>query len=208
MNELQHTILNAALTLAPFEGWTMRMLEKAATQSGLPAIDAQRAFPNGVIQCLNLYNRDADNVMRETLERDYNLSSMKIRERIATAVTVRLKHNLKHREAIRRGLAYYALPWNIPDGTKALYYTVDAMWIAAGDNATDFNFYTKRGLLAKVYLSTLIYWLNDESESQQDTQGFLLRRIEDVMQIQKYKGKLSQSFDNLSLFSLFRKAQG
>ena len=208
MNELQQSILRAALTVAPFEGWTIRTLEKAAEKCGIPAIDAHRAFPSGVIQCLNLFNQDADAAMLTALAKEYNLSSMKIRERIATGVMVRLTQNLAHREAIRRGLAYYALPWNIPHGTKALYHTVDAMWIAAGDQSTDFNFYTKRGLLAKVYLTTLLHWLNDESNEQQETRAFLMRRIEDVMQIQKVKGKISQSLEHMSWFSLFRQAQG
>ena len=47
--------------------------------------------------------------------------------------------------------------------------TVDAIWYAAGDSATDFNFYTKRGLLAAVYGATMLYWLDDRSPDCTDT---------------------------------------
>ena len=64
-----------------------------------------------------------------------------------------------------------------------MYRSVDAIWYAAGDTATDYNFYTKRGLLAAVYGTTLLYWLNDRSEGFADTRGFLDRRIAEVMQV-------------------------
>ncbi len=123
-------------------------------------------------------------------ERD--LASMKIRQRIATAVRVRLEQNIEHREAIRLGLAHMASPRRAGEGLRWLYHTVDAMWRAAGDTATDFNFYTKRMLLAGVYTSTLVYWLDDHSQDCGDTWAFLDRRIEDVMQIQKFRGRVEK----------------
>ncbi len=63
------------------------------------------------------------------------------------------------------------------------------MWYAAGDTSTDFNFYTKRATLAGVYSSTLLYWLNDRSPGSEATWGFLDRRIDDVMKIEKLKSR-------------------
>ena len=63
------------------------------------------------------------------------------------------------------------------------------MWYAAGDTSTDFNFYTKRATLAGVYSSTLLYWLNDRSPGSEATWGFLDRRIDDVMRIEKLKSR-------------------
>ena len=74
---------------------------------------------------------------------------------------------------------------------KCLYRTVDAIWYAAGDTSTDYNFYTKRGLLAGVYSSTVLYWLNDDSEGAVATWAFLDRRIADVMKVPKLIGKVS-----------------
>ena len=79
---------------------------------------------------------------------------MKIRERIATAVKTRLAVLKPHKEAARRAAAFLSLPMHAALGAKLVYRTVDAMWRAAGDTSTDFNFYTKRGILAGVYGST------------------------------------------------------
>ncbi|MCI5049943.1 MAG: COQ9 family protein [Rickettsiales bacterium] len=204
MRDIQRTILEAALPLIPFEGWSMSTLEKAASEAKLSPLDAQRAFPEGITQALQIFSADADEKMLQTLESDYSMDTMKIRERISTAVMVRLKQNLAHREAVRRGLAYFALPWNMPAGTQSLYKTVDAMWKAAGDTSTDFNFYTKRATLAKVYMTTLSVWLNDDSDELADTQAFLARRIEDVMQIEKLKANCRKAVENSPLSTLFK----
>ena len=82
------------------------------------------------------------------------------------------------------------LPFNAGLALKLLYKTVDAMWYAAGDTSTDFNFYTKRATLAGVYSSTLLYWLNDRSAGGEATWGFLDRRIDDVMKIEKLKSQV------------------
>lgn len=193
MTSLQEQILDAALPLVPFDGWSMETLRAAAAQLGLPQADALRAFPEGVSECLVFWNRRTDAQMVQALSQDYHLESMKIRERIATAVTVRLTLVAPHREAVRRGLTYFALPWHSAEGMKALYRTVDDMWVAAGDTSTDWNFYSKRALLAKVYMTTVYFWLNDHSQGSADTQAYLRRRIDDVMKIQQVKGKLKQA---------------
>jgi ubiquinone biosynthesis protein COQ9 len=43
--------------------------------------------------------------------------------------------------------------------------------------------------LAAVYGSTLVAWLNDSSEAWSDTAAFLDRRIDNVMQFEKWKAQ-------------------
>ncbi len=192
MDALQKQIINAALPNVVFDGWSMEMLRAAAKSLGMPELEADRAFPNGVIEALNAWTADINQQLAEILANEYNLESMKIRERIATGVMVKLRLQQTHKEAVRRALAIYALPWHAADGLKSLYGTVDAIWRAAGDTSTDWNFYSKRMLLAKVYMSTLPVWLEDDSEDLHETEAFLHRRIEDVMKIQKAKFKLKE----------------
>ena len=61
------------------------------------------------------------------------------------------------------------------------------MWRIAGDQATDFNHYSKRGILSALYTSTMLVFLDDDSEDLAETRGFLDRRIDDVMKIEKLK---------------------
>src|SRR5690348_5137224 len=118
-------------------------------------------------------------------------------ERIALGVRTRLAVLEPHREAVRRMLAYLTLPANLPLGPRLLYRTVDMLWHAAGDRATDFSFYTKRGLLAGIYATTTLYWLDDKSPNHQATAEFLDRRIAEVMQIPKLRGRVTAAFGRL-----------
>ena len=198
MTTLPTRILDAALPTIVFDGWTQSTLENAAQSIGLTAFDVKRAFPGGVADAVKLFSARADEQMLKTLTADYKLSEMKIRERIATAVMVRLRVQLPYREAVRRAIGFYAMPWNVAAGMQALYATVDAMWKAAGDTSTDYNFYTKRLLLSGVFTSTVSIWLDDTSDDFADTEAFLRRRIENVMQIEKAKAKAREHFSSLS----------
>jgi ubiquinone biosynthesis protein COQ9 len=118
------------------------------------------------------------------------IPALKIRDRIKSAVRLRLERHAGPREAARRALSTLSMPLNAGLALKLLYKTVDAMWYAAGDTSTDFNFYTKRATLAGVYSSTLLYWLNDRSPGAEATWAFLDRRIDDVMKFEKLKGQV------------------
>lgn len=138
----------------------------------------------------------ADEDMVQALAKQ-DLENLKIRERIALAVRQRIETVAPHREAVRRGVVLHAVPFNTPHALRSLYGTVDAIWVGIGDTSTDFNFYTKRALLAGVYSSTLLYWLGDQSDEFADTWTFLDRRIEDVMRIQRAKGRVEGMTDRI-----------
>jgi ubiquinone biosynthesis protein COQ9 len=63
------------------------------------------------------------------------------------------------------------------------------MWRLAGDTATDYNHYTKRLTLSGVYTTTLLAWLDDDSEGFAETGAFLDRRLADVMKFEKWKAE-------------------
>jgi ubiquinone biosynthesis protein COQ9 len=179
---LRETLLLAALPHVPFDGWSQKALTAGARDAGIDPALAADAFPGGASEMIELFNQWADRRAVAELEAA-DLGALKVRQRIALGVRRRIEANAAYREAIRLGLAHLTLPQNMPLATKVLYRTVDALWYAAGDTATDFNFYTKRGLLAGVYGATVLYWLNDKSPGSADSWAFLERRIADVMRI-------------------------
>lgn len=189
---LRDRLLETALPHAAFDGWTEHTLRRAADEAGCTPLDVYRAFPQGAEGLLDHFMARADEQMvRDVLALD--LDEMRIRDKITAAVRLRLERAAPHREAVRRGLSHLGLPHRAPRAMKSLYRTVDLMWRAIGDTSTDFNFYSKRALLAGVYGSTLLYWLNDDSEDHAATWAFLDRRIGDVMKIEKTKAQLRSS---------------
>ena len=71
-----------------------------------------------------------------------------------------------------------------------IWQTADIIWEWAGDTATDYNRYTKRGLLVTVIGSTTFYWLTKSDASMEDVDQFLRARIENVLKVGQAASKL------------------
>lgn len=182
-------LLLALLPNVPFDGWTKAALRVAAARVGIDASELALLFPRGPRDAAAWFSHWADRQTSEALRRR-RIGTLKIRERIAAGVSTRLAILLPHREAVRRALTLLASPTNLPLGAKLLYDTVDTIWHAAGDRSTDFNFYTKRGLLAGVYAATTLYWLDDRSDDTAATAAFLDRRLAEVLAIPKLRARI------------------
>ena len=194
---LKGAVVDAALPHIAFDGFTDKLMGRAAKEAAASKEDLRRLFPNGALSLLEAYSDSVDAEMEKRLAKA-KLPSLPVRKRIATAVKTRLEILKPHKEAVRRGVAHLSLPPNVPLGAKLVYRTVDAMWRAAGDVSTDFNFYTKRGILAGVYSATLMRWLTDDGKDERATDEFLAARIENVMQFEKLKAQAKAGLGRLS----------
>ncbi|MBS0473119.1 MAG: COQ9 family protein [Proteobacteria bacterium] len=193
---LKAAICDAALKHVVFDGFTDKALARGAADAGADKAALKRLFPDGPMSLIDAFSEGADAAMEESLAA-MDLKAMKIRARIAAAVMARIEALRPNKEAARRAAAFLSLPPHAAHGATLIWRTVDAMWRAAGDTATDFNFYTKRGILSGVYTATLMRWFADTSEGESDTTQFLADRIENVMQFEKFKGEAKKAFDRL-----------
>jgi ubiquinone biosynthesis protein COQ9 len=197
-------IIDSTLPHVPFDGWTQGALQHGAADAGFEKVMALRVFPGGPVEAVEFWSQLADRRMLQALEQR-DLAAMKVRERVAAAIRLRLEQTAGHREAVRRALGLLALPLSAGKGPALLWRTVDAIWYAAGDTATDFNYYTKRGLLAGVYSATVLYWLEDRSEGFANTWSFLDRRIGEVMRVPQALSGLRKRLEGLPTpFSILR----
>lgn len=202
---VRRAILEAALAHVPFDGWSQPSLNAGARDAGYDETMVVRVFPGGPIDAIVFWSIDADRRMLAELAA-LDVAKMKVRERIATAVRLRLQAVTRHREALRRALGVLALPHNAPRGAELTWRTVDAIWWAAGDTATDWNFYSKRALLAGVYGTTLLRFLDDRSEGSAESWAFLDRRIADVMRVPQALAGMQRQFARLpNPFALLRR---
>lgn len=179
-------LLEAAIENVTFDGFTPRALDDAARDLKIAPDLAALAFPGGPKDLLRAWSEKLDDEVRAELEAA-DLKDFKIRARVTRGVRLRLEKMAGRKIAARRAAAFLALPLNAPMGAELSFRTADAIWRGVGDTATDFNYYTKRLLLAGVVTSTMLYWFGDESEDGQPTWDFLDRRIENVMSIEKAK---------------------
>jgi ubiquinone biosynthesis protein COQ9 len=194
LERLRRALALAVGENAVFDGWTRRAVDSAARQLGIDPVQARLAMPKSQAAMIDVYIQEVDRGL-EAWFTPKRISGLKIREKIRALIWRRLEIMGPAREAVRRGLAILAMPQNLPLAIRVSWRTADLMWRIAGDTSTDFNHYTKRMTLGAVYGSTLLVWLDDDSEGWVDTAAFLDRRIDDVMKIEKLKADWRGSAD-------------
>ena len=175
-------------------GWNSIALERAALDLGLETALAHLFFPGGVAEIVDYFASWSDQQMHKALEAA-ELEKLRVRDKIYTCVKLRLEVNSKYREAIRGLLSYLILPQNSALGMRVAWRTASEIWYLSGDTSTDWNYYTKRGLLVSVYSSTLMYWLSDSPDEAGDypqTWDFLNRRISDVLKAFSFPKKIKE----------------
>lgn len=175
-------VLDALLQQVPFDGWTTKALRQALLAAGLNADDAPLMFPGGTGEMIAAFCALADERMAAAADAA-DLAAYRVPARVKAILAIRFEQNRGNKEAISRAVAWLALPVNAPLAVKITASTVDAVWHAAGDQSADFSWYTKRGILAGVYASTLLFWLRDHSDEDEATLSFLDRRLADVGKI-------------------------
>jgi ubiquinone biosynthesis protein COQ9 len=144
-------------------------------------------FPDGYKDLLSFYLIDLD-LRMITYIKKLDLIRMRIHERIREIIILRLKNNEKEKVLLRKTTSSLLLPHHYQISTKALYNTVNHIWNSAGDNSTDFNFYTKRFTLAQILLITNLHWLNNDDLT--DTIKILDKQLKLISKIPKIKNTI------------------
>uniref|UniRef100_A0A8C0I5K1 Ubiquinone biosynthesis protein n=1 Tax=Balaenoptera musculus TaxID=9771 RepID=A0A8C0I5K1_BALMU len=149
--QLQHRILTAALEFVPAHGWTAEAIAEGAKSLGLSSAAA------------SMFGNDGSELILH----------------FVTQCNARLTRVLEEEQKL--ALSILLLPHNIPPSLSLLTSMVDDMWHYAGDQSTDFNWYTRRAALAGIYSTTELVMMQDSSPDFEDTWHFLENRINDAM---------------------------
>ena len=197
-NSIRIDLIRAMLTHVPFDGWTWEAMEQGAIDIGFEKKETSSyrmkifkdLFKNGSIDFIEIFSEIIDLEVKEK----YDLLEFKperVSEKIKKIIMIRLNLCQKYKEAVRTSISLTAMPTNTKISFNMLYRTCNSIWRIAGDKSTDFSFYTRRVSLAAVYTSTLLFWLNDNSNNNFETEIFLERRLKDINKISSLKKPLS-----------------
>ncbi|MDE1152931.1 MAG: COQ9 family protein [Micavibrio sp.] len=187
--DMQTRILEAALPDVAFDGWSDDLLDRAAARLGIARSVVDGAFPDGCTGLIRQFALWADDKTVAQLK-PARMAALRVRDKIALGVETRLEVLMPYKAAVGAALAYMARPPRARHMPKIVWQTADALWRAAGDTSTDYNHYTKRLLLSGVLSSTMLYWLNDNSDDGEKTRAFLQKRIDNVLKIGGVIGKI------------------
>ena len=199
LDEIRVRLAPGIAANAAFDGWSDAARDMAAEGAGVDRDVAALAFDEGPVAMIDAWFAEIDRAMLAALPPE-QLAAMKVRTRITRLIETRLEVMAADRESLRRALAILALPQNLAKAARLGWRTVDTIWHAAGDVATDYNHYTKRTILLGVYAATVTVFLDDDSDGFAETRAFLSRRIDGIMRFETAKsGFLKRTEHGFSL---------
>ena len=185
VTKIRDEILEAALPVAVKQGWTLETLNEAAKKVGHSPQKLRAAFPGGVGDALSHFADMADRGMLQNLKK-IDIDYLRAHERVRAALIARYKWLAPRKDAFRASLSFWASPFHKARAGKIVWRTADRIWDYAGDEATDYNRYTKRALLSGIIAASTLAWMNDQDvENMDDLKAFIDRRMENVMQLNK-----------------------
>ena len=188
-SKIKDKIIKAIEKNVVFEGWSDKALKAAMSDSGVNADMVKKLFPRGVLDVAIAFHQQSDRKMIEQFKKT-GLGDLRLRDKVTFAVKCRLQAIEGQKEIIRRGVSFFSLPPNFLEGSKLIWNTSDSIWNLLGDTSDDYNFYTKRASLSGVYGAVILFWLGDESVNNEETWDFLSRRINNIMQFEKFKASV------------------
>ena len=191
-------ILQDIKTLVIKDGWNDQLFINYSKVSKFSNEEINALFPEGYKTLIDMYLEEINLKMTKNSKK-INLIRLRTHERVRELVKLRLNIMLKEKILVKKTFIHLLLPFNHRIAYKNLYRTVDQIWFLAGDNSTDFNFYSKRMILATIYTSTISHFINNND--YQKTINFLEKNLKKVSLIPKLKNK-TKNFSEFLLKSI------
>ena len=188
LNKIRNEILSDTKAYVIKYGWNEEMFSKVAKNSKYDTAVVLSLFPEGYISLIQVYLNEINAKMTDKSKK-LNLIRFKVHERIRELCILRFKIMIKEKKIVCKTFLHLFLPNNYSFSLKNLYKTVDQIWYLAGDSSTDFNFYSKRAILASIYLTTILHFINNEN--LEETIILLNKQLKKVSKIPKIKERLS-----------------
>lgn len=129
-------------------------------------------FPNGSFDLIDYVMRQANLKVSDRLEqlRDSGeLHEKPTNLRIREGIKARIEYLSQFQNSWPQAMAQGLYPEHIPTTATRLAHVADEIWYQAGDQSTDINWYTRRGLLTAVIIASELHMLSDTSANLEDT---------------------------------------
>ncbi len=194
-NKNKFAILEKAKKIVRKDGWNEKIINKLLDQD-VSASDLVFFFKNDYKEILN-FSLDDLNLILEHRIKKINIINFPTNKRIKKILMERMKIIHEDKAFFKKTFNHILLPQNFKIMKKNLYKTTDSMWYLAGDNSTDFNYYTKRLILSFVYINCLFVLFNKDIK---DVELVIDENLKKISKIPKLKDRLSILKDNLPFF--------
>jgi ubiquinone biosynthesis protein COQ9 len=192
-------ILKNFIKIAEISGWNDKSLKKACLLSDIDPDNLIFIFPDSVLDVAQLYLDNGNNLLIKEITKIKDFNKKKIRDKIRLCLYKRFEIEIANRQILINLSNFYQDPKNLTNFENGLrpamqsitfsFIIADLIWSILDDQSSDFNYYTKRLILAKIIVRSFFIFIKDDMKDIAKTKSFIDLQIEKVMKFEKFKFK-------------------
>ena len=157
-------ILNFAKIIVSEQGFKPDILKVISNEYKLDNNQTNLLFPEGNNDLIK-FALDQLNIDLENYCKKLDLIRLPIHKRIRKILLSKILLMKKYKIFYKKIFFSLLIPKKQLSLTSQLYKSVDQMWFIAGDTSVDFNFYSKRIILAGIYSRVILFFFNNNDQS-------------------------------------------
>ena len=181
-------VLKIAKNIIAKHGFNVETFNIISKHSELDENETQLLFPEGykdlIIFALEQLNKDLDNYCK-----NLDLIRFPLHKRIRKILLYKFFLMNKEKNFYKKIFLSLLLPKRSISIPKQLYKSIDQIWYIAGDTSTDFNFYSKRLILAGLYSRAILFFFNNND--QNSLEKIIDTDLKRVAKIPELKSKIN-----------------
>jgi ubiquinone biosynthesis protein COQ9 len=176
-------ILKFAKIIVAEDGLTSKTLKNISKKYDLDINELNLLFPNGKNDLLQFVLEQL-NIDLENYCKNLDLIRLPMHKRIRKILLSKIYIMEKEKEFYKKIFLNLLIPKKNFSLPIKLYKSVDQIWFIAGDTSVDFNFYTKRLILAGIYSRVIFFFFNNNNQKLlEDLLDSNLRRVSKIPEL-------------------------
>ena len=176
-------ILKFAKIIVAEDGLTSKTLKNISKKYDLDINELNLLFPNGKNDLLQFVLEQL-NIDLENYCKNLDLIRLPVHKRIRKILLSKIYIMEKEKEFYKKIFLNLLIPKKNFSLPIKLYKSVDQIWFIAGDTSVDFNFYTKRLILAGIYSRVIFFFFNNNNQKLlEDLLDSNLRRVSKIPEL-------------------------
>ena len=202
LNNKRLKILKLAKLIIAEEGLNSNTFETISLKYNFNINEINLLFPDGNNDLLE-YSLDQLNIELQEYCKSIDLIRLPLHKRIRKILLSKIEIMNKEKNFYKKIFLKSLLPNRTISLSKQLYKSIDQIWYLAGDTSVDFNFYTKRLILAGIYSRVVLFFFNNNN--QNELENLLDLNLKRVAKIPQLKSKINIVKEYLPKFMKFVK---
>ena len=193
-------ILKFAKKIVSKQGLKPDILKIISNQYNLDKNQTDLLFPEGnndlIKFALEQLNIDLENFCKKI-----DLIRLPVHKRIRKILISKILIMNKEKIFYKKIFLNLLIPKKQLSLPSQLYKSIDQIWFIAGDSSVDFNFYSKRLILAGIYTRVILFFFNNDDQiTLEKILDAYLQRVKKIPELKSKINKFNNIFPNIIKF--------